>query len=315
MTSLFDRLQFNFDQTKFGSNLNLPEESLNTLESMATDVELSDWQLNDLANNNVVTTNYFVNPIANVCNNISANVSNLISTIYTIPFPNQDVVNLLTSSLNCIIQLDRFKSHTDNISGISETTGSQTIPTYLTAIDTGQVLLTILNKTDGIANSLPAMGSFTSLFILDELLSNNITIGANCNYFIGSANGFISSTSLTADLTSITSDTITITSDSGGLSISEINTIKNEIDNFNTFLYDRWTHDWTFYENSNKLIDDYTKITNLSNIGTTQKYLIDNYIGTEKIKTDIANNNVVIPVTEPPVVVPPPSYYEYFNQF
>jgi len=43
--------------------------------------------------------------------------------------------------------------------------------------------------------------------------------------------------------------------------------------------------------------------------------LIDNYIGTDKIKTDIANNNIVVPVTEPPVVVPPPSYFEYFNQF
>ncbi len=315
MTSLFDRLQFNFDQTKFGSNLDLSEESLNTLESMSTDIELSDWQLDDMANNNVVNTNYFINPLANVCNSISANVSNLISSIYTISSPNENVLDLLNSSLNCIIQLDRFKSHTDNISGVSETTGSQTVPTYSTAIDTGQTLLTILNKTDGFANGLPAMGSFTSLFILDELLSNNITIGTSCNYFIAGANGFISLTPTTSDSTTITSDSITITSDSGGLSIVEINTIKNEIDNFNTFLYNRWTHDWTFYENSNKLIDDYTKITNLSNIGVTQKYLIDNYIGTEKIKTDIANNNIVIPVTEPPVVVPPPSYYDYFNQF
>lgn len=315
MTSLFDRLQFNFDQTKFGTNLDLSEESLNTLESMATDIELSDWQLNDMANNNVVNTNYFINPIANVCNSISANVSNLISSIYTIPSPDVNVLALLNSSLNCIIQLDRFKSHTDNISGISETTGSQEIPTYSTAIDTGQVLLTILNKTDGFANSLPAMGSFTSLFILDELMSNNITIGESCEYFIAGANGFISLTPTTSDSTTITSDSSTITSDAGGLSVVEINTLKNEIDNFNTFLYDRWTHDWTFYESSNKLIDDYTKVTNLSNIGTTQKYLIDNYIGTEKIKTDIANNNVVIPVTEPPVVVPPPSYYDYFNQF
>jgi len=292
MTTLFDRLQFNFDTTKFGTSLDLPEESLNTLESMATDIELSDWQLNDMANNDVISTNYYVNPVANVCNSITANLSNLVASIYTISSPNSETTNLLNSAMNCIIQLDRFKSHTDNISGVSETTGSQTIPSYLTAINTGQVLITLLNKTDGIANSLPAYGSLTSLFVADDLMSNNTTIGANCQTFISSVSG---------NTTSLSTTTIT--------------NIKNRIEVFNTFVYGRWSHDWTFYENSVKLMDDYTKISNLSNIGSTQTYLLENYIGTEKIKTDLSNNNIVIAVTEPEEVPAPPSYYEYFNQF
>ena len=97
MTTLFDRLQFNFDTTKFGTSLDLPEESLNTLESMATDIELSDWQLNDMANNDVVSTNYYVNPVANVCNSITANLSNLVASIYTISSPNSQTTDLLTN--------------------------------------------------------------------------------------------------------------------------------------------------------------------------------------------------------------------------
>ena len=292
MTSLFDRLQFNFDQTKFGDGTTLSEESVNTISDASTDIELSDWQLNDLANNNVITTNYFVNPVANVCDSFSANLSNLITSISTLSVIDSNSLALLNSSINCMIQIDRFKSHTDNVSGVAETTSSDTIPSYSTAIDTGQVLLTILNKTDGISNSLPAMGSFTSIFIESELNANNISLGSNCEIYINS-----------------------VSSNTTNLSSSSITSIKNVVDNLNGFLYTRWSHDWTFYGNSVSLLNDYFKMDNLNNIGSTQTYLIDNYIGTETIKTDIANNNVVIPVTEPPVVVPPPSYFEYFNQF
>lgn len=292
MTSLFDRLQFNFDQTKFGDATSLPEEAINTISDAATDVELADWQLEDLANNTVITTNYFVNPVANVCDSFSANLSNLISSISTLSVIDSYSSDLLNSSISCMVQIDRFKSHTDNVSGVAETTSSDTIPCYSTAIDTGQVLLTILNKTDGISNSLPAMGSFTSIFVESELNANNISLGSNCQIYINS-----------------------VSSNTTNLSSSQITSIKTVVDNLNNFLYSRWTHDWTFYGNSVSLLNDYFKIDNLNNIGSTQSYLIDNYIGTEKIKTDIANNNVVIPVTEPPVVVPPPSYYDYFNQF
>lgn len=316
MTSLFDRLQFNFDTNKFGTSLDLPEESLNTIESMSTDIELSDWQLEDLANNNIITTNYYINPLANSCNNITANLSNLVASIYTISYPNTETVNLLNSALNCIIQLDRFKSHTDNVSGVSETSGSATVPSYLTAINTGQTLVTLLNKTDGIANSLPAYGSLTSLFVNDELQSNNVVIGENCKIFINYAAGLSSNiTLLTSDSTIITSDTEVLTTDITTLNSAAIDNIRIIIDDFNDFIYDRWSHDWTFYENSVKLLDDYYKITNFNNIGSTQTYLLENYIGTSKIKTDIANNNIVIAVTEPEVVPTPPSYYEYFNQF
>jgi hypothetical protein len=316
MTSLFNRLQFNFDTTKFGTNLDLPEDAINTLESMATDIELSDWQLNDMANNNVVTTNYFVNPVANVCNNITANLSNLVAAIYTISSPNVETVNLLNSAINCIIQLDRFKSHTDNVSGVSETTASQTIPAYLTAIDTGQTLITLLNKTDGIANSLPAYGSLTSLFVANELSSNNAVVGESCEMFINFVYGFSSNISLlTADSTLISTDTTLLTTDVNTLNLTAINEIKNIIDDFNEFIYNRWSHDWIFYENSVKLMDDYIKISNLSNIGSAQTYLLENYIGTAKIKTDLSNNNIAITVTEPEQVPTPPSYYEYFNQF
>jgi hypothetical protein len=316
MTQLFDRLQFNFDTTKFGTTLDLPEEAVNTIQSMATDIELADWQLNDMANNNVITTNYYVNPLANVCNNITANLSNLVASIYTIPSPDTTTINLLNSAINCIIQLDRFKLHTDNVSGVSETSGSPTIPSYLTAINTGQTLVTLLNKTDGIANSLPAYGSLTSLFVVDEVEANNLVIGENCEIFVNFVGGSSSNLSIfTADSTLLTTDGTLLTADVNTLNITAINNIKNIIDKFNEFIYNRWSHDWNFYANAVKLMDDYFKISNFTNIGTAQTYLLENVIGTPKIKTDIANNNIVIPVTEPEVVPTPPSYYEYFNQF
>ena len=292
MTTLFDRLQFNFDTTKFGTSLDLPEESLNTIDSMATDIELADWQLEDMANNDVVTTNYYVNPVANVCNSISANLTSLVSSIQTISSPNAATNNLLNSTINCIIQIDRFKSHTDNVSGVIETMGSSTIPSYLTAINAGQTLVTLLYKTDGIANSLPALGSMTSLFVESDLIANNTSVGANCQIFINS-----------------------VSSNTTSLTTSSINNIRSVIEVFDSFLYGRWSHDWTFYENAVKLMDDYFKMANFNDIGSTQSYLIDNIIGTDRVKTGLANNNIVIPVTEPEVVPTPPSYYEYFNQF
>jgi hypothetical protein len=227
----------NFDQTKFGDGLSLPEESINTINDAATDIELSDWQLNDLANNNVITTNYFVNPVANVCNSLTANLSNLISSIATLSVIDANSSALLNSSINCMVQIDRFKSHTDNVSGVAETSGSDTIPCYVTAINTGQTLLTILNKTDGISNSLPAMGSFTSIFIEPELNANNTSLGSNCRIYINS-----------------------VSSNTTNLSSSSINSIKTVVDNLNNFLYSRWTHDWTFYGNSISLLNDYFKI-------------------------------------------------------
>jgi hypothetical protein len=292
MSTLIDRLQFNFDTTKFGTSLDLPEESVNTIESMATDIELTDWQLDDMANNDVIATKYYSNPLANVCSSVGANLNNLVVSISTISAPNSATMNLLNSTLNCIIQLDRFKSHTDNVSGVSETTGSANIPTYLTAINAGQSLVTLLYKTDGVANSLPALGSMTSLFIESDLIANNTSIGANCQIFINS-----------------------VSSNTTSLSNTSINNIRSTIESLDTFLHGRWSHDWIFYENSVKLMDDYFKMSNFNNIGSTQSYLINNYIGTDKVKSNLANNNIVIPVTEPEVVPTPPSFYEYFNQF
>jgi hypothetical protein len=70
-------------------------------------------------------------------------------------------------------------------------------------------------------------------------------------------------------------------------------------DSMNTFILDvqsaynllsqRRQGDTKFYLNSISVLNDYQTLDQINKIGVTQKYLIDNYIGTTKLKTNLAS--------------------------
>ncbi len=72
MSSVFGRLTYNFDDTKYGDCFYLSTETKNYLNT--SPLEIKTWQKTDIANGNIQNTNYFKNPVINVTNTIISTV-------------------------------------------------------------------------------------------------------------------------------------------------------------------------------------------------------------------------------------------------
>ena len=121
--------------------------------------------------------------------------------------------------------------------------------------------------SDGLSNSTPMLGSFTSLFIGDELSANNTTI--NQDY--------------------VTISSLVRPNNMCYLTQSQAVTITNHINGANSLINTRRTHDWNFYAKSVELVNDYLVLDRFNNLGNTQTYLVNNYIGTETLVNNLAN--------------------------
>jgi hypothetical protein len=271
--SVFGRLGFNFDTDAFGDAQYLTSGALKTLN--AAPVAIADWQLDALSAGAVDKTDYVKNPHTTVCSTLTSNVTaiRLITTndpANTFPLIlNTTYVQAISDAANnYIIELAAFKSHTDNISGLGvESANAASIPDYDLAVSIGQQVLRITNVSDGVSNSTPMLGSFTSLFIGDELAANNTTI--NQDY--------------------ITISSLVRPNNMCYLTQAQAISIADHINTANSLIYNRRTHDWNFYAKSVELVNDYLVLDRFTNLGNTQTYLVNNYIGTETLVNNLAN--------------------------
>lgn len=282
MSSVFDRLNYNFDSSKFGNAANLSSAAANTINLIANNTPAyAEWQITDLAAGSPVRTNYFKNPtntntasmlftvgtIRLTANTIiNANTDNVVGGGYTTSnvFVTTDQIaaatKLYSSSGNLIIELNAFKSHTDNISGVTVVTNTD-YPSYESAAGLGQMNMMTLTKTDGTPqNTVPILGSFTSLFIQPELTANDQTfIVYNSSFNVNSNSTFIQTISDYANSTA-----------------SLLNT--------------RRSGDWTFFRNSYQVMKDIGFLQQFTNMGGTQSYLVKNLIGTDSLITKLSAN-------------------------
>lgn len=268
--SVFSRLDFTFDTAKFGDAQYLTPQAEAYLN--AAPLQMPNWVQSDLANGNIQTATYYKNPTENVCTYLTSNATNLLT------IANVDVINVFTQSgaadaanlvianlQNLLIEIPNFKSHTDNVSGVvADSSNTDIIPNYESATRIGNHLLRILNTTDGVTNTTPMLGSMTSLFIIDDLTANSVVLQ---NDYITLNNTFSGATS------NASSDTL--------------NVISQHVEYVNNLIYLRRTDDWIFYSNAVSIVDDYMELFKLENIGATQKYLVDNLIGTEDYKNKL----------------------------
>lgn len=270
--SVFARLNYSFDNAKFGDSIHLTDQAKKFLELAPPDV--TEWQQNDIADDVVSRSRYYVNPTANVCSTLLANSNIIFESANNDPantFLQIDAANAAMELANTttlfITEIIAFKSHTDNISGLTiATSNSTTIPQLDSAVSIGQQLLTLTNTTDGISNSTPMLGSLTSLFIGDDLANNNLIIHTD---------------RLTMDAANV-----------GGVSnltANQINTIITHIQTANTLISTRRYHDWNFYEKAYDILSDYYFVKKFTTMGNTSTSLVNNLIGTDFIKTNIAN--------------------------
>jgi hypothetical protein len=271
--SVFGRLGFNFDTDAFGDAQYLTSGALKTLN--AAPVAIADWQLDALSAGAVDKTDYVKNPHTTVCSTLTSNVTAIRAITTNDPantFPlilNTSYIQAISNAANnYIIELSAFKSHTDNISGLGvESANAASIPDYDLAVSIGQQVLRITNVSDGVSNSTPMLGSFTSLFIGDELAANNTTI--NQDY--------------------ITINSLVRPNSKCYLTQAQAISIADHINTANSLVNTRRTHDWNFYAKSVELVNDYLVLDRFTNLGNTQTYLVNNYIGTETLVNNLAN--------------------------
>jgi hypothetical protein len=277
--NVFNRLSFSFDTGKFGDAIFLSDNTKDFLNTQP--VSLETWQKNDLANGTIITTNYYKNPVLNVCNQLQSSTQNLYNVMLTITAYDTANGAALSSSANTLLtEIFLFKQHTSNVAGVTKAEatvpedGSPVIeyPDYDSAVQLGQDLLMLLNNTDGIQDSSPVVGNMTSLFIGDEIAAN---------------------------LTIITGDYPTLNSsiylDGGGNVMSNItssaaNLIVSHIQTASGMLSTRRLHDWNFFRQGSILLEDYSRIDKLENVGNTQSFLINTLIGTDEYKQKISAN-------------------------
>ena len=270
--SVFARLNYSFDDAKFGDSIYLTDQAKKFLELAPPDV--TEWQQNDIADDVVTRSRYYVNPTANVCSTLLANANIIFESAnndpantFTQTGAGNAAMELANTTALFITEIIAFKSHTDNISGLTiATSNSTTIPQLDSVVSIGQQLLTLTNTTDGISNSTPMLGSLTSLFIGDDLANNNLTIYTDRLAMDAANVGGISS-----------------------LTANQINLIITHVQTANTLVSTRRYHDWNFYEKSYQILSDYYFVKKFTNMGNTSTYLVNNLIGTDIIKTNIAN--------------------------
>jgi hypothetical protein len=282
MASIYERLNFSFDTSKFGDAINLSDNTKSYLK--AAPVRLETWQKDELANGSIVKTDYFKNPMINVTARLSDNVNTMNQIVQSIDtFDNGSGTAMEANLTNLIIEIGNYLSHTSNISGVTEARANISdtsnvlthFPDYNKAVSAGEQILLLTSSTDGVANTVPLLGNFTSLFISDEITANANNI---INDLVTVRNSI--------RIEEIGGETPT-SSNISNLSSILITTITANVVAANTLLSTRRLHDWNFYRNSLNILDDYNKINALGRVGNTQKYLINNLVGTDKYKNNV----------------------------
>lgn len=61
----------------------------------------------------------------------------------------------------------------------------------------------------------------------------------------------------------------------------------SKLNELQSFMDNRRTHDIAFFGNVKNLVNRFTQLSGFSNSGETEKYLLNNVVGTEKLKSRI----------------------------
>jgi hypothetical protein len=260
-TGVYTTLGYNFDDPN-GYVQVLSEDTQSHLNSMPAFIQT--WQAQDMANNTV--NGYFQNPVTTYVQSIWDTANSIISITSLVEQLNSSIYVTATSLK---ATSNNFMNHTNRLSNITPYNGQDIVnPYYDTALSTGKSVLYITNQTDAIINTSPILGSFSSILIGPQISANANTIFP----YIATIN---------------TSISLSNTTYSSNLTNTQITNINNSLANVNTYLSGRQSADVTFYGNLQTLLNNYNTLKQFSNMGNTQSYLLNNFIGTPKLVSRI----------------------------
>jgi hypothetical protein len=235
---------------------------------------LNSWQTNAVGSGTV--TGFFQNPVASVTQNIW-NVSNTLIVI----------ANNLTSTVSSTITTEMANVFSSATS-ISKTTANNylyvtnresnvvppnsdtTTPHYTTAMSQGKMLSYLTNQSDGVQNNSVIMGNFTSITLGNTLTSLYNTMST---------------------LTNLLSTTITygypITSNTTSIDAANAQSLTAAVYQINQLMTIYPAQDSQFFQNSSNVLSDFTTVGQFNNLGQSEKYLLNNYIGTPTLVSNL----------------------------
>ena len=284
MATLFDRTGFNFTDTS-GAITTLPNTAIQQLNTAPALVP-NQWMRDDLINDN--TTGYYVNPVANSCNiiwntaNTLVSISNNLQGIANTTALWTTIYTTLGNIVDANTEMVQFINHTNRISGvvpITANTDAANKPCLEQAMQIGKALTYLIYQVDGREDNAPMLGSFTSILVAN-------TISDYANTIVTYPN--IINASITVSTSGTPPDPV-ITTNTSNLTYNTVNSIVEFANTLYTLLHDRRVHDENFYTTSNELVNEAKNIRRYSNLGASESSLVDNLVGTDKLKSRIAN--------------------------
>ena len=277
--SIMNRLNYNFDTTKFNGSDELSANSKIVIAYMPK--TLKTWQKQILANGAIQNSDYYRDPTVNVVASLQTQVNSMFSIINSISsWDYNSTTAIATQSLYDTFNtstITYFKKHTSNISGLTSSFVREA-PDRGRIMGIGNSLIMVLSETETTnANALPILGCMTSLFINDEITSNTSII----------ANDIIT---LQNSLRSTSDPDTFVTTVSSNLSSNGVTLLYNNALKANNLLWDRRKHDCDFHYESSNVISDFQTVRSLGMVGNTQTYLINNLIGTDLYKEKLISD-------------------------
>ena len=273
MSSIYARLGFNSNDPTTNSTVSNYSSNVQTQMGMVPPL-LTDWQTNAIASNTV--TGFFKNPVANVtqsiwnvsntliilANNLTSTVSGTITTDLANVFTNSTALSKTTSN--------NYLYVTNRQSNVVPPNSDANTPHYTSAIAQGKMLSYLVHQSDNVQNNSVIMGNFTSITLGNTLSSLYTTMNTITNYL---------ATTITYNYP-ISSNTTTI-------DLANTQALMNTVYQINLLMTQYPTQDSTFFQNSIKVVSDFTTVSQFNNLGQSEKYLLTNYIGTSNLVSNL----------------------------
>ncbi len=284
---LFDRLQFDFEFPD-QEIITLSESTLDHLKN--TPKFLRDWQADDMRTNTV--GGYFKNPVGEAANLVFSYIEEIIKLIVHTEIDeetNEEVEVVIKGMEEFIEEIKKakavagqFTDHTNRLSNVVPVYPNPKRPHYLTCMAVNRVLEYIIYQTDDKKDTETILSCFTALFTNATIAEFAIEYEAIVK-LIKSHISFTTRPGPDGELKNIYIITLTQ---------AELREIIKFIKTSDAFMESRVQHDYRVWENIQKLMNEYNQFKAIQTIGETQKKLIKNYIGSDKLLASLELNDV-----------------------
>ena len=240
---------------------------LNTIPSI-----VNNWQAQDIANGDV--GGYHVNPLANVILYIEATENQIVTVCSLIT----SLATISTTAVTAANSANNFFAHTQRLSGVVQVQNDLLVnlPHYDTAVQYGKTIIYLANKNNeafgvNVNDNTPIIGNFTSLFTGNDL--NNMAIMVTNDLH-----------TIQHSITTSGGDYIVTTSN---LTPTQISTITANLISISSFMDSRRSNDEIFFQTEQQIVLNFNSVRKYSNMGSTELYLINNFVGSDKLKQRI----------------------------